>query len=69
LISNQREALAGDVGAVTDTGTMWNVSWRRHLFVWEEELLVSLMEDLEGMHWSQEEDKWMWNLEELGGLQ
>jgi len=29
--------------------------WRRDLFVWEEEFLISLMEDLEGWWWKVEE--------------
>ncbi|RHN71145.1 putative reverse transcriptase zinc-binding domain-containing protein [Medicago truncatula] len=65
-ISNQREARVGEVGVVSEVGRVWLFSWRRHLFVWEEELLVSLMEDLEGMRWYNREDEWRWNLEELG---
>jgi len=34
--------------------------------VWEEELVISLLEDLEGMTWSNVEDEWRWNLEENG---
>jgi len=30
--------------------------------MWEEELLVSLKEDLEGMVWSLAEDGWKWSL-------
>jgi len=48
LVSNQREAKVGEVGLVSAMGREWMFTWRRHLFVWEEELLVSLMEDLEG---------------------
>jgi len=28
------------VGEVSDIGTVWNFTWRRHLFMWEEEVLV-----------------------------
>ena len=66
LISNQREAKVGEVRVVVEAGREWRFRWRRHLFVWEEELLVSLMEDLEGMMWSNQEDVWRWNLEESG---
>jgi hypothetical protein len=38
----------------------------RHLFMWEEELLVSLKEDLEGVVWSHDEDEWWWNVEDNG---
>jgi len=34
--------------------------------VWEEELLISLMEDVEGLRWFNEEDVWRWNHEENG---
>lgn len=34
--------------------------------MWEEELLISLMEDLEGVRWSYEEDEWRWSLEASG---
>jgi len=34
--------------------------------MWEEELLTSLLEDLEGLRWFNEEDEWRWNLEENG---
>jgi len=65
-ISNQREAMVGDIGVVTEEGLVWNFSWRRRLFVWEEELLLSLMEDLEGITMSNEDDVWRWNLEDNG---
>jgi hypothetical protein len=29
-------------------GGVWMFSWQRNIFVWEEELLISLMKDLEG---------------------
>jgi len=32
--------------------------------MWEEELLISLKEDLDGMVWSEEEDGWRWSLED-----
>lgn len=66
MLSNQRESVVGEVGVNTDVGREWLFNWRRNLFVWEEELLVSLMEDLEGMTWSVFEDVWRWNLDELG---
>jgi len=54
------------MGVVSEEGREWSFRWRRHIFVWEEELLVSLMEDLERMTWSPSEDVWRWNLEENG---
>jgi len=65
MVSNQREV---KVGVATDVGRDWLFTWRRNLFVWEEELLVRLREDLEGMSWSLNEDKWRWKREKVGGL-
>jgi len=59
LISNEREAKVGEVV---------EGSRECHLFVWEEELLMSLREDLEGMMWSNREDEWRWSLEESGAF-
>lgn len=38
--------------------------WRRRLFVWEENLVNNLMEELEGFTLSLEENEWRWKLEE-----
>lgn len=54
----------GDVGVMTELGRDWRFFWCRNLFVWEEELLLSLMEDLEGMIWSSNDDVWRWSLED-----
>jgi len=35
-------------------------------FCVEEELLISLMEDLEGHRWENKEDRWRWKAEEGG---
>jgi hypothetical protein len=41
-------------------------TWRRRLFMWEEEVLLSLREDLEGMRLTSHEDVWRWKLEDKG---
>ena len=56
FISNHKLAFVAEMGEATGEGTVWNFSWRRHLFMWEEELLTSLMEDLDGVVLSGEED-------------
>ena len=66
LIVIDKEALVGDVGEVLEEGTVRRFNWRRNLFMWEEELLLSLKEDLEGFMWTQEEDVWWWNLDDRG---
>lgn len=65
-LSNQKEANVGElaVGLVTDVD--WGFSWRRPLFVWEEEMLLELKEDLGGFRGSQEEDVWRGRLEDDG---
>ncbi|MCI28454.1 F-box family protein, partial [Trifolium medium] len=46
----------------------WEMGWRRRLFVWEEELLLSLREALPlEVVFSGAEDEWRWRLED-GGL-
>jgi hypothetical protein len=66
MISSQREAMVGEVGVVTEDGREWNLSSRRRPFVWEEELILSLREDLEGFTWSLNEDVWRWKLDDNG---
>jgi len=65
-ISTQKEAKVGEVGVVSDQGIDWAFTWRRHLFMWEEEVLLSLREDLEDSRLSSQEDEWHWKLEDLG---
>ena len=62
-ISNSKEATVEEVRGVDDGRDVWDLVWRRPLFVWEEELLISLMEDLEGHRWANHEDRWSWKLE------
>jgi hypothetical protein len=51
---------------VTDVRVMeggvvrWNFDWRRRLFVWEEGLAVELMETINSVELSEEEDRWGW---------
>jgi len=47
-------------------GGSWSLNWRRRLFVWEENLLTNLLEDLKGFVWTQGEDRWWWSLEGNG---
>jgi hypothetical protein len=45
-------------------GGMWAFRWRRRLFVWEENLLINLLGDLECFVTTLEEDRWRWKLGE-----
>lgn len=66
LISMQKEAKVGEIGLVSGQDIDWAFSWRRHLFMWEEEVLLSLKEDLEDTRLSSQEDEWRWQLEDTG---
>lgn len=61
-LSSQKEAPIGDL--VSDGE--WTFLWRRTLFVWEDHLAVELLADLEGRTWSDEEDRWRWELKDFG---
>ena len=54
------------MGMMGGNGVEWIFSSRRRLFVWEEQLLVDLREDLRGFRFIDEEDGWRWRLEEDG---
>lgn len=56
----------GEIGEWDGSSTEWHFDWRQDFFDWEELLVASLLEDLDGMSWSQEEDRWKWGLEESG---
>jgi len=67
-MSTQQEALVAEVGVNKGTSGEWCFVWRRRFFVWEEQLLINMLEDLEGHVWSQGEDDWVWKLEEEGNF-
>lgn len=48
------------------SGLEWTFDWRRRLFVWEEQLLCDLRENLVGVRLGAEEDGWRWRLEDEG---
>lgn len=47
-ISNLKDGCVGDYWRSDESRGGWRFSWRRTLFVWEEELVISLRENLEG---------------------
>jgi hypothetical protein len=67
-LSNQKEAYVGDLGTINALVCNWTFSWRRPLFVWENDLLGELYADLEGFRGSLEDDFWCWKLEESGAF-
>ena len=65
-ISNQKEAMVGDMWRSSDGVHDWLFSWRRRLFIWEEGLLNDLMMVLQSNRGGQAEDGWWWSPEEGG---
>ena len=63
-ISTDQEATVQDMWSPNLGGGRWNFNWRRELFVWENNLLRDLMEDLEGFVVGVEDDRWRWKLED-----
>lgn len=60
-ICESKEAMVVEIGEWRNDVWCWNFDWRRGLFVWEEELLVSLFDTLAGKALSTEvEDSWYW---------
>jgi len=63
-LSIQKEASVGELCE----GGRWGFQWRHRFFVWEENLLNNLLDDLEGFVRSHEEDTWRWRLGEDGSF-
>jgi hypothetical protein len=61
-LSSQKEASIGDLVSNGECSLLW----RRTLFVWEDQLVVELLVELEGTTWSDKEDRWRWELEDIG---
>lgn len=62
-ISNNQEVKVSDLWIHNENGGSWGFSWRRELFVWENNLLLELLEDLDGFVWRLGVDFWAWKLE------
>jgi hypothetical protein len=52
--------MVGQAGRRVDDVWRWDLLWRRHLFVWENELLTELLAALEGVIMSDTIDRWIW---------
>jgi hypothetical protein len=65
-ITTNQEATVQDMWMSTTNGGRWNFSWRRQLFVWENNLLLELLDILDGFVWSDGVDRWKWRLEDDG---
>lgn len=61
LLSNRKDSYVGDVCHVSGGGRVWDLSWRRPLFVWEEEMLQNLLPVLVATCGSAGVDSWRWS--------
>jgi hypothetical protein len=59
-ISTQKEAMISDVGWWDNGVWRWGLMWRRNFFVWEENLLVELLNVVSQVTLSEVEDRWVW---------
>jgi hypothetical protein len=58
-ISCQKENLISQVGGWTNDGWVWNLKWRRQLFIWEEELLSNLLNIIGSANLALHDDSWI----------
>jgi hypothetical protein len=56
-LSNYKDHMVRDLWGTDDS---WSFSWRRNLFRWEEDLVASLLDLLEPVVFSPEDDCWRW---------
>jgi hypothetical protein len=56
-ISTSQEATVHDLWTPNPNGGGWTFNWRRHLFVWENNLLMDLLADLDGFECGNGKDR------------
>jgi hypothetical protein len=61
-LSLQKEVMVGDLLKVEEERRWWALTWRRHLFQWEEERVNLLLASLENVLLTVDEDDWEWSL-------
>jgi hypothetical protein len=61
-ISTQKEAMVDELVVIDGDVMSWNLSWRRRLFVWEDEILLRLLGVLDSARFSNNADSWRWVL-------
>jgi hypothetical protein len=61
-LSSQKGAYISEVGEMEGSIWVWNLTWRRRLFQWEEGVLVQLLALVEGWCPSGTPNKWWWKL-------
>jgi hypothetical protein len=58
----EKDRFVGELLIVEGERRRWNFSWRRNLFQWEEERVVSLVDLLANVRLSLDMDSWRWSL-------
>jgi hypothetical protein len=59
-ISTQKEDLVAEVWSPLGAGDKWRLLWRRRLFVWEEGLCGEMLQIINQISLSDEDDRWCW---------
>jgi hypothetical protein len=57
-ISSQKENLINQVGVWNNNSWVWNLRWRRQLFLWEEEACTNLLNLIGGVKLASHDDSW-----------
>ncbi|KAK2448690.1 hypothetical protein QL285_007941 [Trifolium repens] len=59
-LSNAKDSVILDFSVLEGEARVWSFSWRQNLFRWEEDLVRELVERLELVRLSSEDDCWFW---------
>jgi hypothetical protein len=60
-ISTQKDCTVEDLRVLEGGVANWNLQWRRRRFVWEEALMTELMEVINSVVFSTNQDRWGWS--------
>jgi len=55
-----------DLWTIIDGEVVWNLLWRRQPFLWERDLIGTLLALIGNVNLGVEEDRWLWMPEEGG---
>jgi hypothetical protein len=59
-ISMHKNEMIGNLGRIVDGGCVWNLQWRRNLFVWEEDQYRNFLDLINPFMPSDRLDRWLW---------
>ncbi|CAJ2647958.1 unnamed protein product [Trifolium pratense] len=59
-VSTQKDCNVEDLREMVEGAVNWRFAWRRRLFVWEENLVVELLQIINQVVLSDDRDKWGW---------